>query len=48
MVKSDMIGDLEVYWFVWDIWKWIEDELDYFGYIKVIVICEIRVVEYVK
>lgn len=48
MVKLEEIFDLEFVCLVWDIWKKIEDDLDYLGYIKVMVICEICVVDYVK
>lgn len=48
MVKLEEILDLDVVCLVCDICKWIEEELDYFGYIKVIVIWEICVIDYVK
>lgn len=48
MVQFEKIDDVEVFCFVCDIMKMIENEFDYLGYIKVIVIWEIWVVEYVK
>ncbi|XXM71181.1 ribonuclease Y [Lysinibacillus sphaericus] len=48
MVRPEAIDDLESHRLARDIWKRIEDELDYPGHIKVTVIRETRAVEYAK
>lgn len=48
MVKPEELSDLESVRLVRDIRKKIEDELDYPGHIKVVVIRETRAVEYAK
>lgn len=48
MVKPEEISDLEAVRLVRDIRKRIEEELDYPGHIKVIVIRETRATDYAK
>jgi ribonuclease Y len=48
MVKPEEISDLDAVRLVRDIRKKIEDELDYPGNIKVIVIRETRATDYAK
>jgi ribonuclease Y len=48
MVKPDKIDDLSAVRLVREIAKRIENELDYPGQIKVVIIRETRVVEYAK
>ena len=48
MVKPDKIDDLAAVRLVREVAKRIENELDYPGQIKVVIIRETRVVEYAK
>jgi 2',3'-cyclic-nucleotide 2'-phosphodiesterase len=48
MVKPDKVDDVEANLLVRDIIKRIENELEYPGQIKVVVIRETRVVDYAK